>query len=449
MIHRFLHPFRRQREGQTLAVVAVMMVALLALLSLGIDMGMAYTARAEAQRVADAAALAGASAFLDFVNPADAVGTARQRAEEYAELNFVRNRRVVAEEPEVLVWVIPDSQKVRVRIERSELPVWFARFLGRDDLTVSARAAAWAAAAGSSDCAAPFSIPDLWDEKRQDTLSTHGAYPNNLIMNFYTVNPLYRGNADRNPNEFWTYDPADPVLPDVYRPYNDVRDLDGNLVYDKQGQPMLGAGPDGSTGYGSNRRHAIGEAGPQDNGLRVLLYPPQHVPGDQANNWWNFWAHPDSSASYNRARQMLKQGECIDISDRTGVGGTLKLVPGNRAVVVDDWYDLIDNHDKDLVWSEDLRWPVHPSAPDVPVKTSRRIVSVPIVHPDVLLGSASERELRVVDIATMFLEDPRKVFGAGTGDKNFTPLTGRIIHRGAGALGPNQGVFQRVLQLIE
>jgi hypothetical protein len=136
------------------------------------------------------------------------------------------------------------------------------------------------------------------------------------------------------------------------------------------------------------------------------------------------------------------------------VGGTIKRVRGNRAAVVDDWYKLIDAHDPHLRWNEALGWPEDPDNPGVAVTRTRRIVSVPLVHPDVLLMGNAESGVRVVDIATMFLEDPRIPeidggYGAQQEHKNFTPLTGRIIHRGTGTLGPTQGKFERVLQLIK
>ena len=451
MTRRLRSCIRTDREGQTLALVAVMLVGLLAIMALAIDLGMAYTARVEAQRAADSAALAGASAFLDHVEPINAVNEARQRAEEFAELNFVRNRRVVAEEPEVRVWVIPDSQKVRVRVQRTGLPTWFARFLGRNEMTVAAIAAAHAAAAGTSDCAAPFAVPDIWREATEDVLDLpeKDISPGNRIMDFDAVEPLYKGNSANNPNEFWSYDPDQG---DRYVPFNDIVDLYGNLTYDDRGIALSGD-PANATGYGSNWRHGHPEgemAGPEDNGLRILLYPPQHVDHNQVDNWWNFWTTEDGTSSYNEARELLRTGDCIDIDGITGVGGTIKRVTGNRAVVVDDWYALIDDHDPDLVWDDSIGWPVSMNDPDrTPVKRSRRIVSVPLVHPDVLLMGNNERGVRVVDIVTLFIEDPRVIYGARQGDKNFTPLTGRIIHRGTGRLGPTQGKFERVLQLIE
>jgi hypothetical protein len=161
MDRRFRIPLRANREGQTLAIVAVSMVALLALLSLGIDLGMAYTARAEAQRVADSAALAGASVFWEAEPPLDPVAAAEARAREYAAKNVVRNRPVDPDE-DVMVWVLLNDQRVRVRIERRGLPTWFARFIGRDHLTVSAIAAASVMDAGAAKCLMPWAVIDLF-----------------------------------------------------------------------------------------------------------------------------------------------------------------------------------------------------------------------------------------------------------------------------------------------
>ena len=81
-------PLRSER-GQTLPIVAVMMVAVLSIMALAIDLAQAYTARAELQRMVDASSLAGASAFIDFQGtPTE--GYARTRAEEYVALNRVR-----------------------------------------------------------------------------------------------------------------------------------------------------------------------------------------------------------------------------------------------------------------------------------------------------------------------------------------------------------------------
>ena len=62
----------RNKRGGVLVLYTVAMVAMMGMAALAIDLGMLRKSRAEAQRAADAAALAGASAFqLDFARDAE------------------------------------------------------------------------------------------------------------------------------------------------------------------------------------------------------------------------------------------------------------------------------------------------------------------------------------------------------------------------------------------
>src|SRR5208337_149801 len=56
---------RRSERGQTIVLVAISIVSLLAMAALAIDVVTLYVARSEIQRAADAAALAGAKAMAD------------------------------------------------------------------------------------------------------------------------------------------------------------------------------------------------------------------------------------------------------------------------------------------------------------------------------------------------------------------------------------------------
>src|SRR5580700_595295 len=56
---------RERQRGQTIVLVAISLVALLAMAALAIDVVTLYVARSEIQRAADAAALAGAKAIAD------------------------------------------------------------------------------------------------------------------------------------------------------------------------------------------------------------------------------------------------------------------------------------------------------------------------------------------------------------------------------------------------
>jgi Flp pilus assembly protein TadG len=97
MIHWIQSPLRilthklREQSGTALVVVAGGMLAFTSVVALAIDVGLLTTARNEAQRAADAAALAGAGAFIGSPGNDD---LARFLAEDFAERNDVRRQTV-------------------------------------------------------------------------------------------------------------------------------------------------------------------------------------------------------------------------------------------------------------------------------------------------------------------------------------------------------------------
>jgi hypothetical protein len=401
-------------------------------LSLGIDLGMMYTARTEAQRVADSSALAGASAFLDHVKPIDAVDDARERAEEYAEINFVRNRRVVAEEPEVTIWVIPDSQKVRVRVERTGLPAWFSRLLGHSELRVSAMAAAHAVSAGSSSCVKPFAIPDRWWELSGDDVNDNG------IMDFDNNIPC-AGVPQCSQNEVWTFDEADG---DVYRPANEY-DPATDFEY--------------PTSWGSAWR----DPDNRDAGTRLLI-SPQYALQAGDPGWYQYWQMPDSEATCStKGMDCLRENiqSCINLED-LGIGDSVVRdgdladseeqaapTPGNRSKPVYDAIREVLNQDPDIYWDKDLNAPTYGPNDTRSIWDSERMWTVLLVHPADIRSGASHT-MRMVDFATLFLEDPIKVYPDG-GPDHHKPITGRLVQFGSGQAGPDTGQLQKYLRLIE
>jgi hypothetical protein len=159
------------------------MTALIAMLALSIDLGALFSARSEAQRAADAAALAGASALLEY-QQGEARTAATERAFEFATSNVIRNQAITSDE--VSVWVNLDSATVRAAIRREGVPTWFARLVGIDSVDIGAEATAWAGAAGAAQCLKPFAVPDLWNETTDDV----------------------NGNRIWDEGERWSYDPA-------------------------------------------------------------------------------------------------------------------------------------------------------------------------------------------------------------------------------------------------
>ncbi|MDX1646592.1 MAG: pilus assembly protein TadG-related protein [Longimicrobiales bacterium] len=156
--------FRNERGG-TLVMVALSLFLILGMAALAVDLAAAFAWRAAAQKIADASALAGGSAFLDL--PLDvAEQPARDRAYDYALAHAIRGERI--DSSEVTVQVLVDSTKVRVWINRDQMGVWFARVIGIPTVDIGAMAAAQALRSGAARCLKPFALPDSWDDAEQE-----------------------------------------------------------------------------------------------------------------------------------------------------------------------------------------------------------------------------------------------------------------------------------------
>jgi Flp pilus assembly protein TadG len=162
----------KNRSGAALALVAISVVGLLAVMALAIDMGMMYSSRSEAQRVADAAALAGAAAFIDpqYATASAALMPARTQAYQYALSNYVLGEMVDSSETNVTVDL--NLRRVTVIINRRQIATWFARLVGIDTVAVSAKATAEAADAGAAKCVVPWAMQDRWFENGAAPLDT-------------------------------------------------------------------------------------------------------------------------------------------------------------------------------------------------------------------------------------------------------------------------------------
>src|SRR5918999_2506919 len=119
----------RRDSGQSLALFAVMLSALIAFMALGIDAANLFAQRRNAQSVADLAALSGARSL-----PSDAA-TARANALAIASANGY---------PSGVTVTTPyggDNKRIEVSILRA-VPTFFMPFLGVSTVDVGARAVA-------------------------------------------------------------------------------------------------------------------------------------------------------------------------------------------------------------------------------------------------------------------------------------------------------------------
>jgi hypothetical protein len=155
--------FRRLRKqeresGQTILLVAVSLVTVLAMAALAIDVVTLYSARTEAQRTADAAALAGAKMLVDTGVTTDPCNTTlATQAQGFAttQATAVAQQNTIAGKPPGLVTVTypngsslgcPGSfgvnPQITVQVQRIDLPIFFARIWSRTAASVSATATA-------------------------------------------------------------------------------------------------------------------------------------------------------------------------------------------------------------------------------------------------------------------------------------------------------------------
>ncbi len=181
----------QNRPGVSLVLVAVGMVALLGFGALAVDVGMIATAKAQAQRAAEAGALAGASILQASTVYTTAVhDSAVATATTYAQRNWMLNSLVGQPGDDVQAEVIPALSRVRVTVTREAIGLGFARALGFPTKRITARAAAAVMTAPASSCIQQFAVPDsapwtppdsgaiihrIW-EQQSDTLTIIGFF---------------------------------------------------------------------------------------------------------------------------------------------------------------------------------------------------------------------------------------------------------------------------------
>jgi hypothetical protein len=160
---------RSGERGQTIILVAVSLVSLLGMAALAIDVVTLYVARSEMQRAADAAALAGAKAFVDSGVTSDPTNATRQALAQTMATTVIRDilpqNRVsgvgpsqVAGSP-VFDFTRPGNPQVTVSLQRTDLPTFFSRIWGSRVATVSASAVAEAYNASNSQTSTGNYVP--------------------------------------------------------------------------------------------------------------------------------------------------------------------------------------------------------------------------------------------------------------------------------------------------
>ena len=411
----------RDRRGAILALAMITIPVCIGMAALAIDLGILYVARSEAQRTADAAALAGASAYLDYSaqdNPTAARENAWERAVEYVALNRVRAQTPSTaptdgaqgsffHAEDVTVEVDLPNHVVRVWV-RAEGPwLLFARIFGRTTGRVSAQAAAHVSESGISPCVAPIYLPDAPDIN--DLIN--GVSPPN-----YDPQTTGYGSPNRN-----SYSAPDPPL-------------------------AGGPGPPGGGGGSAGPSHTYTD----DFGRRIPLWPGSGSSGTTDMGWVQGEPHESTYGFFRRelgddsgqdaVSNAIRGQDCWDV----GVGDVVWTTPGSRTAVMNDFDHLWDQDPYDTHWDAASQ-SVVTTAPDGNWRQTPRAFTVALVDPRYPPEEGPHQPLTVTNFATVILEPLPWPPAAGS----FVSVRILPVSGTGGCIGAACGANVKRLQLIE
>jgi Tfp pilus assembly protein PilX len=467
--------WRSDERGSVTVIVALSMTALIALLALGIDLGGLFNARSEAQRAADAAALAGASAFLEY-QQSQARAAATERAVQFATGNVIRNEAIQA--TEVSVWVNLDSATVRAAIRRDGVPTWFARLLGIDGVDIGAEATAWAGEAGAAQCVKPFAVPDMWHESTDD-LNGNRIWDEGEHWRYDpTSGDRYGGfsGAGGSSNETgygsgWrdgrvdvfgrryegdygrritlkVTDPHDAYVPSFFLPWVLPPDPNQSACGSTGGGGGNGGGGGGVGDGGSGGEAGGGNGGGggagwvkwwekrEDLGVSAGHGPPGSNPGGGGGSGTGSGevARDDGSG---RGAARYRENICSCNNSVIDLDTEYMIEPGNMVGPTHQGIQRLIAEDPDAYWDEQRSTVVSRYGMDSP-----RVVTVALFHPGEITNPGRQY-IRFNNFARVFIEEQ-----ASQRD----PVTGRFLYYvagvGPGREGQTTGSLVRALQLI-
>jgi hypothetical protein len=322
-------------RGVTLVIMALMLFLALGMSALTVDYGMIKSAKAEAQRAVDAAALAGASAFLISDPLVDKTSIAEERAREYANKHAVHT--VPITDPEIEVDVDLPNETVTVTYSGGDIPLWFAHTLGIPAMRVNALAAAHVIETSNAACIMPVAIPDIWQNNDVAGAGQNAASEELVedgLWDFVDLdgNGVLSGpSGSQTERELWEYDPG----VDVYDP-----DGDG----------------DGDFGYGTDARNGKGSGSflnkVNDYGRQITLMTLSPKDGTTSSNYYAWGFTPNDANSGDILRQKIEDPDC-DIATVGGDGYPASAGNGATAGTVSPAWDTRIGYDAGATWNDD------------------------------------------------------------------------------------------------
>jgi hypothetical protein len=421
---------RRGERGATLVMVALMVFMLLGMAALSIDYGMVKATKAEAQRAVDAAALAGASSFLEPDPMNDDSNVAVMRADSLAAAHEVR-QVLIDTTAEIDIDVILAEEKVRVTFTRTGMPVWFANIFGINSVGIKAVAVARAVAASNAACVMPVAIPDLWKNVNVDPSKPNDP-PEELVpdglWNFVDKPGGNTGILDSRERELWEFDLGEDIYDqELYgynSPYRNSPDSGGTIP--RTGNPFL----DKTGDYG--RQITLMTLAPQD--------------GTTSSNYYTWGYTTNEANSANEVAARITSRNCQIAT----VGGEGYEVPAGDGAEVgpisNAWNERIA-YDAPARWDDYSNTAVDALGGTNWINTTPRVVIVALYSPEGEMTGPSDNKLVFNNFARVFL-DPRPP-GCAAVCKD--PITARFlgfVTSPGGGPGVT-GTLIRKLQLVE
>jgi Flp pilus assembly protein TadG len=403
---------RRDERGVTLVMMALMMFLILGMSALVVDYGMIKASKAEAQRAMDAAALAGASAFLIPDPETDYDAVARARAHDFAHKHSVRNVPITDGEDSVTVDLV--ARTVKVDWYRGNLPLWFANIFGSSTMGLAATATARASESGNAKCLKPVALPDIWENNNNITL----GQGNKQVPEDVNGNDLWdytdtNGNGILDPGEMepWTFNTGD--------------------VYDP---PTIG--------YGTAYRNNLGSgyvSKTKDYGRQVLVqaFDPKDA---LVESYFRTWAENETTRGTDSMAASIRGERCT----AGAVGTEYRQGNGAKEPLGAAWEYLI-NQDPSAHWDDGDNTVDGSTYGEDWLGQSPRVITVGLYAPQ-YASLPQDNPIQFTNFAKLWL-DQRPCVGPGA-CKN--PITARFLgYVEGGAGGPAVGSLIYHLVLIK
>jgi Flp pilus assembly protein TadG len=410
---------RKNERGVTLVMMALMLFLALGMGALTIDYGMVKATKAEAQRAMDAAALAGASAFLIADPTTDFDSVAEARAREYAKLHEVH--RVTITDPEVTVDVNEPNKEVTASYTSGDIPLWFANTMGISSTRINATATAKASETGKSNCIKPVALPDMWNNVNDVTSSGGGGKGGGTIP------------EDTNGDHLWDYVDANNngvVDPGEWEPWT----FNTGDVYDP---PTYGYGTTYRDPYGSGSTSK-----PQDYGRQVLLQTFDQNADRLVSSYFRTWMDNANTGGTDSLAAGIRGERCVTAS----LGTEYQQANGAKEPLQDAW-EYVINQDPSAHWDDGSNTVVGSQYGDW-LAQSPRVVVVGL-YPPTYANSPSSNPIEFTNLAKIWI-DQRPCGATGGLGQCKAPITARFLgYVQGGAGGEENGSLVWRLSLIK